>query len=233
MTKKKKLGILATALSLVVCVVLGGLLWWEMTKPERIEIPVPGLSWGMSADEVSEALKSRGVEHSGKVSVMSGDGFVEFGTMTLSAEQVQQLGMSDVVGISVSSNEHDPIVLRFVSPFWGRGSNKHAGDGVMRLIQVEICVEVEEGSSLEVNKQVNAALDKAYRKADMPGYWEIIGDEVKNIKVNGNSYGSYYSPDVHFSQKDCGIGEAVVVYCGAGYVEYLHGGTYTVKGSWR
>ena len=233
MTKKKKLGILATALSLVVCVVLGGLLWWEMTKPERIEIPVPGLSWGMSAAEVEAVLADAGLENAKVGGIMTQSADVEIGGISLTAEEMQKLGVTEILGLPITSQKRECVWLRFVESYGSTKYDAASGDA-MRLVQVEFWIEVPEGTSLEVNKQVNAALDKAYGKPDgPPGYWEIVGDEVKNIKVNGNSYGSYYSPDVHFSQKDCGVGEAVVVYCGAGYVEYLYGGFYAVPNHWR
>ena len=232
MTKKKKLGILATALSLVVCVALGGLLWWEMNKPERIEIPVPGLSWGMSAAEVEAVLADAGIENA-KVNGITELDFedVRFGSIKLSAEEVQKLGAEKILGLPFSSQRSYSALLRFAGSTES-SEQYRKGDGILRLAQVELWVEVPEGSSYKAKEEITAILTRAYGQETLPGCWEIVGDDVKGLVINGMQMEHNASPDVRFSQKDCGIGEVKLVYEGAGYVQYLHGGAFPLPPSW-
>ena len=233
MTKKKKLSVIAVSVSAVVCVALAALLWWKMTRPERIEIPIPGLSWGMSAEEVSVVLEEAGVHDvsvSGVVSMGVED--VKFGAMKLSAEELKLLGAEDVLGLSFSTRNTYAVMLRFAGSYANRNYNS-VGDGTLRLTQVEFWVEVPEGTSLMINRTLNNKLNSAYGKPDIPGWWTIIGDEARNVTMDGEKASYFVSPHVQISQKDCYVCESVLVYNGAGYVQLLHGGYYSTPQGWR
>ena len=232
MTLKKKLGIIATTLSVVVCVALVALLWWKMTKPERIEIPIPGLSWGMSAEEVVAVMEEAGIEDTkvGGITEIPDTG-IQFGTMKLSAEEVKQLGAEEVLGLSYSSRNSYAVMLRFAN-----GADDTYGsvlDSTLRLTQVEIWVEVPEGTSFMINRRLNNTLDSAYGKPEQPGKWRIVGDEVKNVTMDGRDASRTVSPYAQISQDGCGLGEAVLVYNGSGYVRLLYGGHYIIPQGWR
>ena len=229
---KKKLGILATALSLVVCIALCGLLWWEMTKPERIEIPIPGLSWGMSADEVIAVLEDAGIEDAkvGGITEITATG-IQFGTMRLSAEEVKLLGAKNVLGLSYSSRNTYAVLLRFANS--SDDTYESVLDSTLRLTQVEIWVEVPAGTSLKIKETLSGKLDRAYGKPELPGRWQVVGDEAKNVTMDGRDASRMVSPYVMINQNDCGLGEAVLVYNGSGYVRLLYGGIYMVPQGWR
>ena len=210
MTKKKKLGILATALSLVVCVALCGLLWWEMTKPERIEIPVPGLSWGMSAAEVEALLADAGLENA---KVQHNGGMEDVYSVTLNAEEVQKLGFAKVGSLPVSYRENKPLRLEF-----------ERVAGLHRLTEVTVMVEVPVGdglSSLNVEKAVDKALNALYGPKHEMGGWIIFADVLKDHPM---MYA--YSPWVFAQNYDTSVGEARLVYDAKEYVNAIYNGAY-------
>lgn len=212
MTLKKKLGIIIPVLSAVVCVALCGLLWWRMTRPQRIEVPVPGLSWGMTVAEVEEVLANAGIETSTGMT----NGHQKKMTISLNEEEVNKLGFDSVGSLPFSFREHEPVVLEFDE----LGS-------IYRLTQVRILVEVPEGkgvTTMATEKVVVKALNGLYGPKHEMGCWLIIADELE-----GHPMDLSYSPHVLAWYHGVLGGEARLVYDGFRYVEALHNGTYPAK----
>ena len=204
MTKKKKLGILVAALSLVVCV----LLWWEMNRPQQVEVPVPGLSWGMTDLEAEKALQKAGLD----VSIASGDGLYGSKSLGLRAEDMAVLGFDGIGTLSISSEEFNPVWLEFTS---------HV-DGYFRLTGVRVVAEVPGGaemSSMEIKQAVDQVMKSLYGSKTDWGTWCVAPGVLASLGIQKG-----VMTDVWTDYSDTRIGEVKLEYRGQGYVGSLYGG---------
>ncbi len=206
--KNKKLRIVASALSLVICVAACVLLWWEMSRPQRVEVPVPGLSWGMTDLEAEMALQKAGLN----TSIASGDGAYGTKSYGLRAEDLAVLGFDGIGTLTASSEEFKPVVLEFTS---------HA-DGYFRLTGVRIVAEVPGGSgmsSMEVKQAVEQVMKSLYGSKTVVDTWYIAPGLLASF---GTQKG--LPPDVWTDYSGTRVGEVKLEYRGLSYVLSLYGG---------
>ena len=209
---KKKLSIIATSVSALVCVALVALVWWRMVRPQRVEIPVPGISWGMTIGEVETVLKAAGIE----VEAGPTNGFQNKQTIALDEEEVNKLGFDGVGSLPLSFREHEPVVLEFEEVGYA-----------YRLTEVRILVEVPEGkgvTSMATEKEVTKVLCSLYGPKHEMGGWIIIADELEGHPMN-----LAYSPILLAWYHDVSGGEARLVYMDCEYVTALHNGAYPMS----